>query len=78
MLICVVFTIIVGDIQIIYDPDCCITTHNIPINLNSDSTLCFICASTSQAQTKEVREMWTSEIRRLLEAQFTLMKGQLL
>ena len=25
-----------------------------------------------QAQTKEVREIWTSEIQRLLEAQFTL------
>lgn len=31
--------------------------------------------SHEQAQTKEVREMWASEIRRLLEAQFTLMKG---
>ena len=30
-----------------------------------------------QAQTKEVREMWTAEVRRLLEAQFTLMKGQI-
>ena len=29
-----------------------------------------------QAQTKEVHKIWTSEIRRLLEAQFTLIKGQ--
>ena len=31
---------------------------------------------TFQATTKEVREMWTSEIRRLLQAQFSLMKGE--
>ena len=31
--------------------------------------------SPDQAQTKEVCDMWTSEIRRLLEVQLTLMKG---
>ena len=30
---------------------------------------------TLQATTKEVREMWVKEIKRLLLAQFSLMKG---
>ena len=31
---------------------------------------------TFQASTKEVRDMWKAEIRRLLQAQFSLMKGE--
>ena len=31
---------------------------------------------TFQAATKEVRQMWVTEIRRLLQAQFSLMKGE--
>ena len=30
-----------------------------------------------QAQTKEIHSMWTCEIRRLLQLQFTLVKGEL-
>ena len=31
---------------------------------------------TFQASTKEVRTMWMTEVRRLLTAQFSLMKGE--
>ena len=30
-----------------------------------------------QAQTKEIHSMWTCEIRRLLQLQFTMVKGEL-
>ncbi len=43
-------------------------THSLPLNHS-------LPPLREQAQPKEVREMWASEIRRLLEAQFTLMKG---